>query len=676
MIPHKPRVLYGLETKRPLEPNANYLRLEGWGFVVGGTATPKSRLCIGGKNYAPKSTCARPDVAADHPEDPQAGSCGFEFLILLPCGLETGILELSGDDGESWHKACDLMIPITPHPLMGAFEPAGENGIIRSPTRLAGWCWHPELEISEVLLLQGDTEVAVDWNQERPDVAARFPAQPAARYSGFITTENLPRGRGKIRLQITTTCGRYYFIDPKLEARIEHGAYAKPRDPPEMWELSLPSAPTPLTPESSEKISAGKSNILFVLHGNFTANSASHVTALANELIAEGYDCIVAVPENPETIGAQPSARFLVVAFDELEILPQVFRDGCGPCVTHIWSPRERMRRVWERIETAFETKLVIHLEDNDHAILADHLKLEPSALAAKTVDELDERVGPDFVHPIRGPEFMRRAAGATLIFESLAQLLPPAVPSVSFWPAATPVFSPQPPAHELRARLGIADSDYVLFYHGNTHDANTREVGELYRAVAALNELGQTCWLIRTGRDLPSFAAEYDSRLGHRLIHLGFQKNNEHHPRLMAMADCFVQPGLPGDFNDFRFPSKLPEFFAIGRPVILPASNLGHHITSEVDALVLPRADAASIAQAVQRLIADPELARRLATGATAFAQKHFSWPRSAAKLRDFYHQVTDLEAPDSRQVAAAELLNASLQRRHGKEPNQQRHG
>jgi glycosyltransferase involved in cell wall biosynthesis len=105
-----------------------------------------------------------------------------------------------------------------------------------------------------------------------------------------------------------------------------------------------------------------------------------------------------------------------------------------------------------------------------------------------------------------------------------------------------------------------------------------------------------------------------------------------------MALADIFVQPGVPDAFNDYRFPSKLPEFFALGRPVVLPRTNLGTALRHGVDAYVLDRADAAGIAGAVRALREDPALAERLARGATAYAAANFSWRRSAAALASFY--------------------------------------
>ena len=75
----------------------------------------------------------------------------------------------------------------------------------------------------------------------------------------------------------------------------------------------------------------------------------------------------------------------------------------------------------------------------------------------------------------------------------------------------------------------------------------------------------------------------------------------------LLAAADVLVQPGGPSPFNDYRFPSKLPDFLACGKPVVLPATNIGRHLADGEEALLLRRGDAAEIFEAVRRLAGDP---------------------------------------------------------------------
>ena len=654
---------FGLETPCPLAPYPGYLRLEGWGFVPGTTSPTQVRIRIDETTHSPRETLPREDVGTRFPAEPAAAQSGFLFVILLPTGVHHATLEFSGDSGATWIKARDLIVPVTPQPVMGQFEPAGSKGKITAPTRLAGWCWHPDLEITSMVVLQGDVEVPVDQGLERPDVAARFPDQPAARYAGFLTRENLPRGQGKIRLQVGTHCGRCYFVDPVLAADISEGAFAPPRPPPAMWDLpASASLPTKFPLWLAGKIPPGNCNILFILSGDFTGNSAYHVTALANELIARGYDCVVAVTDHPETIGAQAGARFLSLEFSELASLPILFRDGRGPQVTHLWTPRERLRKIWDSIESQYNTQLVVHLEDNDLAILSEHLQIDPDKLTRMSVGALDNLVTDDFIHPIRSRQLIEQAQGVTLIYESLADLLPPGTRYTTFWPAAGSAFGPRPLNQELRAGLGIAASDTVIFYHGNTHDANLTEVGELYEAVIQLNTGGRPTWLLRTGRDSPAFADQFTNLIGDRLIHLGFIKRAEDLPELMSAADIFVQPGAPGAFNDYRFPSKLPEFFALGRPVVLPAANLGNELIHGEDAYVLPAANAVSIAAAIRLITGDPATYQRLAEGAQRYSNSHFSWSRSTDKLLAFYHAETGLGRPDQRAVAAAQLVNQSF--------------
>jgi glycosyltransferase involved in cell wall biosynthesis len=170
-----------------------------------------------------------------------------------------------------------------------------------------------------------------------------------------------------------------------------------------------------------------------------------------------------------------------------------------------------------------------------------------------------------------------------------------------------------------------------------------------LYEAVALLNRQGHPTQLIRTGRDFPDFLPEGDAWIRPYLIHLGHVARAKHLPAIMALADYFVQPGLPDAFNNFRFPSKLPEFFSIGRPVILPRTNLGGVVRHGENAYVLDRADGPAIAKAILELRADPALAAKLSDGALRFASERFSWSRSARELAAFYRSLTPLAAPAS---------------------------
>lgn len=651
----RPAPLYSLETLHPFQPTQNYFQLIGWAFLPGSAAANSLRVVVGERIFFPLERIERSDVAAAFPAEAAAGGSGFKFICYLPFGFYEGQLEISAD-GSVWQRVCALAIPVSSHPILGAIEKPPAEIVITRPARIEGWCFHPEFAVREIVLQFGNVEVPCEYGLARPDVAARFPDQPAAVRSGFITTENLPRGAGRVKIRATTECGRIYFIHSDHRIAIEQGWIPNPPPPSPIRDLSTFAWAQPrLTDAAVSRLGPGRRpvgdrNILFALYGDFSANSALHVASLANELIAAGYDCVVAVPSHKETLGALPQARFMALHFDELDHLPAYFKDGRGPCLVHAWTTRENVRRFCARVVSSYGSAVFVHLEDNEQEILEARVGRPFAELAALPDAALDPLVPEVLSHPRRAVQFLRDATGTTVIVERLKEHLPPQVPSTVIWPAADArYFQPRPRDERLRAALGFAPGDIVLFYHGNVHTSNAAEVRSLYEAVVLLNQRGLPTQLIRTGRDFPDFLPEGDAWIRPYLIHLGHVGRAKHLPALMALADYFVQPGLPDAFNNYRFPSKLPEFFSLGRPVILPRTNLGGLVRDGEHACVLPRADAAAIADAVAALHADPARVERLSRGALAFAAEHFSWARSARRLAEFYRTLTPLAAPAS---------------------------
>jgi glycosyltransferase involved in cell wall biosynthesis len=107
------------------------------------------------------------------------------------------------------------------------------------------------------------------------------------------------------------------------------------------------------------------------------------------------------------------------------------------------------------------------------------------------------------------------------------------------------------------------------------------------------------------------------------------------------------VQPGEDNAFNEYRLPGKLPEFFAMGRPVIVPRTNVGRFARHGHEAWVLDRVDALGVVDAILELRADKTLSERLARGARDFCREHFDWKKNASALAAFYDEVA-LNPPD----------------------------
>ena len=384
-------------------------------------------------------------------------------------------------------------------------------------------------------------------------------------------------------------------------------------------------------------------NILFVNYGDFTTNSLNHIAGFARQLGVLGHACAVAVPEGKDTLAVIPDPSFIAVTYAEALGKPNLF-PGNGPAdIVHAWTPREGVRKFVLAYQRKAHARLVTHLEDNEEFLLAAWLKMPVESVRDLAEVEIARDVASTLAHPRRYRQFLRTADGITAIVEPLRQLVPPGMPSILLEPGVDfSRYHPQKPDPAYRREIGLKPEEKVLVFTGSNTFANEPEMLELYEAVALLNEQGFPTRLVRTGHSTPQFEASLPPRILAFVKNLGFIPKDRL-PGLLALADVLVQPGKPGAFNDLRLPSKLPEFLSVGRPVVLPASNIGLEVRNGIDAVLLRTGGAAEIAEACRRVFADPAWAESLGKNAVTFARRRFDLSHNARRLADFYDTLRE---------------------------------
>lgn len=624
-----PTLLGEVETPRPWRSLDGTMPFAGWCLLDGGATPPAVRLRVG-ELCLPATCTPRPDLVVSLPGQPAAATAGFTITVRLPAGVHRADLEAQLPDG-AWQVFKTGTIAVDVPDFQARLDRPVDRGVLRDRVKVGGWAAATGHSIRTLELRYGHRTLPCRTGLPRPD---------AAPDSGFETEDFLVAGHGQARLRAVLDDGSVRLVPTTVSYSIaEDETHPAALALDRITRTPLPRGERRTSPPAEQASRPLK--VLFLLHGSFASNSALHVAALANELAAQGHCCAVAVPHDVETIAHHDAPRFRAITHAQAAA-GKGFTDGRGPDLVHAWTTREAVRRLAEQLRSQHGSRVVVHLEDNEQEVLAQSLGRSFAELDAMTTAELDRLVPLTLAHPHRSREFLAQADGVTLITAKLREFTPVAARTLTLWPAADARhFFPRPVPEEFRAALQLDPGTTVLFYHGNVHAANAAEVRELYAAVARLNESGVPVKLLRTGLDAVDFLGAHAVRIREHVIELGQILHHRHLPPLMALADIFVQPGAPDAFNDYRFPSKLPEFFALGRPVVLPRTNVGEKLRHGVDAWVLERADAAGIAQAVRDLRADPALAQRLAAGAVRFAAEHFSWRRSAEALAKFYAAV-----------------------------------
>jgi glycosyltransferase involved in cell wall biosynthesis len=378
--------------------------------------------------------------------------------------------------------------------------------------------------------------------------------------------------------------------------------------------------------------------VLFIGYDRPDSNSAIHIFNLANRLADLGVQSVVAVPGDKRAVDGLGPRRFEILEFADLhagKVPPKLD-------LIHAWTPRERVRQIVAMLRLNSATPYVVHLEDNEEAITSVRTGLPPALLRRIPARVLDFMLRSEMAHPRRFPGFLAGAAGITVIIEALGSLCPQDVPRHLLWAGYEEGLPwDMQPDTRLRRRLNLNDGEPVISYTGNAHAGNWREVGDLYGAIHLLRERGIPASLVRTGLN---FVRGHPGRRrvlsDPHAVELGFISRASV-PAVVSIADVLVQPGQPGPFSDFRFPSKLPEFLASGRPVVLPRTNIGLHLKDGEECLLLESGSPKDIADKIQALLENPGFARAIGARGKRFAQRHLRWGQLAKGVKHFYDEV-----------------------------------
>jgi glycosyltransferase involved in cell wall biosynthesis len=192
------------------------------------------------------------------------------------------------------------------------------------------------------------------------------------------------------------------------------------------------------------------------------------------------------------------------------------------------------------------------------------------------------------------------------------------------------------PPAW--RARLGRAEAPTVGFvgtfglWHG------VRLLPAIIEAVRAARD--DVRWiLVGSGALFDEVRAEISRRGLDDRVELTGMVPRAHAVELLGACDVCVSPHVPNPDGSrfFGSPTKLFEYMGLGRPIVASdLEQIGEVIDHERTGLLCPPGDAQAAADAVLRLLGDPDLRRRLGHAALEEARTTYSWDAHGRRILD----------------------------------------
>jgi glycosyltransferase involved in cell wall biosynthesis len=190
-------------------------------------------------------------------------------------------------------------------------------------------------------------------------------------------------------------------------------------------------------------------------------------------------------------------------------------------------------------------------------------------------------------------------------------------------------------PGPEVRRELGLPEGVPVIGLVGRL-DHWGKGHKELFAAVASLREHYPVCALIVGGgrrlEEVKTLAASLG--LADTVHFLGQRRDI---PDLLNATDIFVLPSYSEGVS-----LALLEAMAAGLPVIATAvGGLPEVVEDGETGLLIPPKDAAALAGALARLLADPALARRLGAKARTHVREHYSLDRLGREINEIYGEL-----------------------------------
>ncbi|OMQ04697.1 glycosyltransferase family 1 protein [Lawsonia intracellularis] len=378
-------------------------------------------------------------------------------------------------------------------------------------------------------------------------------------------------------------------------------------------------------------------HVIFINYGGYLGCSGVHIHFLAQTLTQQGIRCTVYLPVTIKSKNYFGQADYPIFTHNDLVAHSHTgyFKDS----IIHAWTPREVSRKLTIYVVAQTHVPYFVHLEDNEITIMEQMFNKPFIQLQQEALEKPALFKDVQYCHPLYFQQFLNNATGVTCIINKLEEHVPSHVPRMTFWPACEETFFrlPEKIPESVYKELGFPLNTIFVVYPGNIHEYNKKHVSNLITAIDYVNKKGHSIKLLRCGETaIPMEQLAPPHALAH-IIDLGTPEAHKLH-NYISLAHILVQPGCPGDFDDYRFPSKIPLFLASGRPVILPNTNIGLNMTHGKNCLLLKTGSAEEITKYLCLLIENPKIATSIGKQGKQFAYSTFSWEKSAKKLIQFY--------------------------------------
>jgi len=189
----------------------------------------------------------------------------------------------------------------------------------------------------------------------------------------------------------------------------------------------------------------------------------------------------------------------------------------------------------------------------------------------------------------------------------------------------------------EIRSQLGIGENDVAIIFVGDID--KVKGIFELMEAFKLLKSKYPHLHLILLGDgpDRQPVLNMISSGIDNANVHLIGKIPHDDVYHWLRASDLFVLP----TYNE-GLPNALLEAMACGLPVI--ATNVGgipEVVRHGQNGILIEARNVNTLYQSIEKMLADPEIARNMGSSANRLIQQNFSWLNNAGKMMEIYKEL-----------------------------------
>lgn len=396
------------------------------------------------------------------------------------------------------------------------------------------------------------------------------------------------------------------------------------------------------SPESSNRGSRSPLSVLFLVHNvAWKGGAFFHGLGLARGLVERGHDVTIMSISPDRRVGFTETIEDGLKLVESPDLLSGVGRTG--------WDPWDTICRIFYVRKRRFD---VLHCVDTRPAVVLPALAGRSRNGGIFVPDWTDwwgrggaitERTG-WLIKALFGPletffeEHFRPAADGTVVISQAlferAKGLGIDESTIVRLPAGCDTDRIVPmEKQQARTQLGVPANKIRLGYLGNIYQ---NDLDLLITAVERVRKNGIDCELLMAG----IFKAEVPQHVVDDgwLVRTGYVSFDDMITHLCA-CDVLLLPLTDSVANRGRWPSKINDYLAVGRPIVSNAVGDLTILFEQADIGYLSAPDPEDFAYKIEKLLGEPETHEARGNNARALAENEYSWSAIVRELEDFYY-------------------------------------